>query len=333
MIRGNGNLQIIYDNDKLALYNRFTVNDGFLKLKISGLPTKKFSLKEGSYVDFIGDPMNLRFNATASYLLTADLTTLSNSFSSITSGSTRVPVSCDLTATGNLQNMQLAYDVSLPKATEDLQQSVASIINTDNIRIKQFAYLIGVGMFNDPSGQVQSDAAMSFASSSLSSTLNNVLGNVLGDKVTIGTDINSSKEDLSDMEVGVSVSTKLANDKLLLSTNLGVQTQGNSANQDATFLSDFDAEYLIGKTGMFRIKAYNHTNNDFYRTSNNTQGLGFSFVRESKELKGLFKIREEFKKKREAIEKGEYPPNAPDTLKTAPIERKEESENINKGKK
>jgi hypothetical protein len=333
MIRGNGNLQIIYDNDKLALYNRFTVNDGFLKLKISGLPTKKFSLKEGSYVDFIGDPMNLRFNATASYLLTADLTTLSNSFSSITSGSTRVPVSCDLTATGNLQNMQLAYDVSLPKATEDLQQSVASIINTDNIRIKQFAYLIGVGMFNDPSGQVQSDAAMSFASSSLSSTLNNVLGNVLGDKVTIGTDINSSKEDLSDMEVGVSVSTKLANDKLLLSTNLGVQTQGNSANQDATFLSDFDAEYLIGKTGMFRIKAYNHTNNDFYRTSNNTQGLGFSFVRESKELKGLFKIREEFKKKREAIEKGEYPSNTSDTLRTSPIERKEESANKNKGKK
>jgi hypothetical protein len=229
--------------------------------------------------------------------------------------------------------MELAYDVSLPKATEDLQQSVASIINTDNIKIKQFAYLIGVGMFNDPSGQVQSDAAMSFASSSLSSTLNNVLGNVLGDKVTIGTDINSSKEDLSDMEVGVSVSTKLANDKLLLSTNLGVQTQGNSANQDATFLSDFDAEYLIGKTGMFRIKAYNHTNNDFYRTSNNTQGLGFSFVRESKELKGLFKIREEFKKKREAIEKGEYPSNTADTLRTSPIERKEESANKNEEKK
>lgn len=320
MIRGNGNLQIIYDDNKLSLYNRFTVNDGFLKIKISGLPTKKFSLQEGSYVDFIGDPMKLKFNATASYLLTADLNTLSNTFSSITTGSTRVPVSCDLSATGNLNDMQLSYNVSLPKAEEDLKQSVASIINTDNIKIKQFAYLIGVGMFNDPSGQVQSDAAMSFASSSLSSTLNNVLSNVLGDKVTIGTDINSSKEDMSDMEVGVSVSTKLANDKLLLSTNLGVQTQGNSNGNEATFLSDFDAEYLIGKTGMFRIKAYNHTNNDFYRTSNNTQGLGFSFVRESKELKSLFKIREEFRKKREDIEKNRFPHAPADSANITPSE-------------
>ena len=300
MIKGNGNLRLTYDDGDIALYNRFTVTDGYMKLRLSGLPTKKFSIQEGSYVEFNGDPMGLKFNATASYGLTADLSTLSSSFSSLGLGSTRVPVSCDLTASGNLDNLSLAYNVSLPKADENIKQSVSSIINTDNIRIKEFAYLIGLGMFNDPSGQVESDALMSFASSSLSSTLNNVLGDVLKDKLTVGADVNSAQDDLSDVEVSVSVSTKLFNDRLLLSTNLGYQNQAN--NSSNSFLGDFDAEYLLGKTGMFRIKGYNHTNNDFYRASNNTQGIGFSYVRESKTLKSLFRAKRERRKKNEKDE-------------------------------
>lgn len=306
MVKGNGNLKIVYEDNNISLYNRFTVSDGYVKLKLSGIPTKKFSIQEGSYVDFSGNPMKLRFNATVNYGLTADLATLSSSFSSLSS--TRVPVNCVLKASGDLNDMTLGYDVALPKANEEIQQQVASIINTDNIRIVEFAYLIGLGMFNDPYGESSGNAMMSFASSSLSSSLNNVLGNVLGDKVTIGTDLNSTKEDLSDMELGVSVSTKLAHDKLLLSTNLGMQQ--NATTNTSGFMGDFDAEYLLGKTGIFRLKAYNHTNNDIFRTSNNTQGIGFSFVRESKNLKNLFNIKGEFKSSKEkepAVRRDEKP--------------------------
>lgn len=300
MIRGNGNLRVLYEDNNLYIYNRFTVNDGYLKVKLSGLPTKKFSLQEGSYVDFTGDPMNLKFNATATYSLTADLTTLSSSFSTMGLKNTHVPVNCNLIASGNLNDMSLAYDVALPKAEKDIQQNVSSIINTDNIKIKEFAYLIGVGMFSDPSNEVQGNALMSFASSSLSATLNNVLGKFLGEKVTIGTDISSS-DNSSEYDVGVSVSTKLAKDKLLVSTNVEVQ---NAGGEDENVMADFDAEYLLGKSGMFRIKAYNHTNDDFYRPANSTtQGIGFSFVRESQKINELFKIKNEFNIKRKDEEK------------------------------
>ncbi len=303
MIRGNGNLRVLYEDNDLYIYNRFTVDDGYLKVKLSGLPTKKFSFQEGSYVDFTGDPMKLKFNATATYSLTADLTTLSSSFSTMGIKNTHVPVNCNLIASGNLEDMTLSYDVALPKAEKDIQQAVASIINTDNIRIKEFAYLIGVGMFSDPSNEVQGNALMSFASSSLSATLNNVLGKFLGEKVTIGTDISSS-DNSSEYDVGVSVSTKLAKDKLLVSTNVEVQ---NAGGEDENVMADFDAEYLLGKTGMFRIKAYNHSNDDFYRPANSTtQGIGISFVRESKKISELFKIKNEFNSpRRKEDKKGE----------------------------
>ncbi len=324
MLRGNGNLKIVYEDNNVSLYNRFTVSDGYVKLKLSGIPTKKFSIQEGSYVDFSGNPMNLRFNATVNYGLTADLATLSSSFSSLSS--TRVPVNCVLKASGDLNDMTLGYDVALPKANEEIQQQVASIINTDNIRIVEFAYLIGLGMFNDPYGETNGNAMMSFASSSLSSSLNNVLGNVLGDKVTIGTDLNSTKEDLSDMELGVSVSTKLAHDKLLLSTNLGMQQ--NATTNTSGFMGDFDAEYLLGKTGIFRLKAYNHTNNDIFRTSNNTQGIGFSFVRESKKLKNLFNIKGEFKssKEKEPAVRRDDKPEIKEEKTTAPKKKTTEKD-------
>ena len=147
--------------------------------------------------------------------------------------------------------------------------------------------VIGLGMFYAPDEQEQGDMLSSLASSSLSSALNNALSSVLGDKVTIGTGFTSSQEDFSDMEMNVSVSTKLFNDRLLLSTNLGYQRQATGDEDGSSFLGDFDAEYLLGKKKIVRLKAYNHTNNDFYRASGNTQGFGVVFVKESKTFRGL----------------------------------------------
>lgn len=287
MINGSGNLRVIYKEGVASLYNRYTVKSGYVKIKLSEIPAKKFSIQEGAYVDFNGDPMKLKFDATASYDLTADLATLSNTFSNMGLGSTRQPVRCNAHASGSLSEMNLTYDITLPKADDNVRQNFNSIVSTDDIRIREFAYLIGLGMFYAPSEQAQGDVLTSLASSSLSAALNNALSSVLGDKVSIGTDFGSSQEDFSDVEMNVSVSTKLFNDRLLLSTNLGYQKQGAEADNGSSFLGDFDAEYLLGKKKVVRVKAYNHTNNDFYHTSNNTQGVGVVFVKEAKTFRGI----------------------------------------------
>lgn len=290
MIRGNGRIRLLYDDSKLALYNRFQAEDGYVKMKLSGLPSKNFMVKQGSFVEFIGDPMKLRFDATAIYQLTADLSTLSPSFLSLGLSTTRVPVRCELNAVGNLEKMNLSYEVKLPDSSDEIVENMNSIINSDAIKIKEFAYLLGVGMFYDPSGRARGDAFSSLASSSISSALNNSLANVLGNKVQLGAGFSSSKEDFSDLEMNVTVSTKFFKDRLLLKSSLGYQSQ-SADNGETSFLGNFDAEYLLTKSGMFRIKIYNHTNNDFYRTANNTQGIGFLFVKEAKRLGELFRFR------------------------------------------
>lgn len=202
--------------------------------------------------------------------------------------STRQPVRCGVHASGTLSEMNLTYDITLPKSADNVLQQFNSVITTDDIRIREFAYLIGLGMFYAPNEETQGDEMLtSLASSSLSAALNNALSSVLNDKVTIGTGFSSSDEDFSDVEMNLSVSTKLFNDRLLLSTNLGYQKQATAEENEASFLGDFDAEYLLGKKKVLRVKAYNHTNNDYYRNSSNTQGVGVVFVKEAKTLRGL----------------------------------------------
>ncbi len=288
MVNGNGNLRVVYQEGNVSLYNRYTVNSGYVKIKLSEIPAKKFSIQQGGYVQFNGDPMKLTFDATACYDLTADLATLSKGFMGMGLGSTRQPVRCGAHATGSLSEMNLTYDITLPSSTDNVVNQMNSIITTDDIRIREFAYLIGLGMFYAPEGQTQGDEVLtSLASSSLSAALNNALSSVLKDKVTIGTGFSTSDENFSDVEMNLSVSTKLLNDRLLLSTNLGYQKQATGEENEASFLGDFDAEYLLGKKKVLRVKAYNHTNNDYYRASSNTQGVGVVFVKESKTLRGL----------------------------------------------
>ncbi|HOI27036.1 MAG TPA: translocation/assembly module TamB domain-containing protein [Paludibacteraceae bacterium] len=298
---GDGNINAQFDSETSTtkLFGQYVINNGSLRMKLSQLPVKTFSILSGSKILFNGDPMSSSFDIQAGYRVRADLTNLDASFSSMGLSSTRVPVECDLGIQGNLRKFDITYNISLPESNDDLQRTVNSIITTDDIKIKEFAYLIGFGMFYPPNNSQTTDNNSSIvstiASSSLSGALNSALSGVLGNKVTIGTDLSSSQENFSDMEMNVSVSTQLFNDRLIVNTNLGYKNKGTATadeNQNSSSLfGDFDMEYKLTKSGMFRLKAYNRANNEVYSTSSTTQGLGIVFVKESKKFNGLFDLR------------------------------------------
>ena len=61
-----------------------------------------------------------------------------------------------------------------------------------------------------------------------------VLYDVLGNKVQLGAGFSSSKEDFSDLEMNVTVSTKFFKDRLLLKASLGYQPQ-SADNGETSF--------------------------------------------------------------------------------------------------
>ena len=289
-VKGNGNLQFRYNTagGEMKLMGDYTVTEGQCVISLKNITKKEFSVQEGSQVTFKGDPLATTFDVTAIYTLRADLATLDQSFSSELSN-TRVNTNCVLNVSGDINKMQITYDLKLPDADESIQRKVSNYMYSDDIKIKNVAYLLALGSFFPQEGNQSAGRGnlwTSLASSTLSSQLNNLLSGVLNENWSIGTSLHSNDNSFSDVEMDVNVSTSLFNNRLLVNTNLGYR---NNATQENNITGDFLVEYKLTRSGALRLKAYNVTNDEYFKTSLTTQGLGVVYKKQSKTFKELFR--------------------------------------------
>ena len=292
-VTGRGVLDFSYNlnNPVPSLLGTYTIDDGKCTLSLKNITTKTFSVQPGGKLNFQGNLMNTTFDLTAMYNLRAYLTSLDPSFATIMTAS-KVPVNCVLTASGKLENMQLDYRIELPNQTNEIQRKLDGLIYTDDIKIKQIAYLLAFNSFAPLNSSLMtsgnSSIWTSLASSSITAQLNNLLSGVLSDNWTIGTDLHSNDSNFSDIDMDVNISTSIFNDRLTLNSTLGYH---NNTNQINNFTGDFDLEYKLTPRGNLLLQFYNVTNNQYYNRSKSplTQGAGIVYKRESRTFRQLFK--------------------------------------------
>ncbi|MCL2650288.1 MAG: translocation/assembly module TamB [Candidatus Azobacteroides sp.] len=290
---GTGNIDFSYDmnNDNMSILGRYTVDNGKFSLSLKNITNKTFNIQRGSEVIFNEDPMKTSFNITAVYSLRADLATLDPSFKENPYlSSTNVNVNCLITISGNLDKINVQYNIVLPNASEDLQQQVAGLIYSDEIKIKQIAHLLTLGTFWPPDNNIDimrgNSIWTSLASSTLTTQLNNLLSGVLNENWTIGTDLHANDSNMSDLEMDLFISTHLFNDRLTFTGNLGYR---NSSLSNTNFTGDFEIDYKLNQSGNVILRAFNVTNNQFYERAATTQGVGIAYKQEAKTFGELFK--------------------------------------------
>lgn len=188
-----------------------------------------------------------------------------------------------------MDQMNITYNISLPNANDDTQQRVNSLISTDEQKVRNFASLVATGSFYSSTasmgGNFASGLWTGIASSALSSGLSALIGNMLGDGWVIGANIDANDGSFSDVDMSVNVSRKFWDDRLTFSTNLGYRSN-QSTTTDNSFIGDFDLEYRLNS--MWTLRAYSHTNDQFYRQAPTTQGVGIVYSKEAATLKRLF---------------------------------------------
>lgn len=292
-LKGGGNMRVEYTttSDEFKLYGDYVIEEGQLKMKISSLPQKTFAIEKGGTINVGGRLETLRFDLSALYTTRADLATLDESFANDpTLTSTRQTVGARLGINGTMNKFNLSYDVTLPNAGDDLNQRLQGIINTDDLKIKEFAYILGFGTFytisESQSSSVGTSMLTSIVSSSISNGMNTIFGDVLGSSWTIGADMSSGQSDGSDMEMSLSLSRSFFNDRLIFSTDFGYQN-----NSEDEITKNFDLEYKLNKSGTLRLKGYHHTNTEFYRSGSGTEGIGFVVTKEADTFRELMRIR------------------------------------------
>lgn len=300
--RGIGDMSLHYETDQeLRLNGEYKISQGVYTVAMKGdFMTKSFQLQNGSTVNFSGSPSEAELDLNAKYSIpSVNLRDLDESFASVASLSrTSLPVDCNLKVNGMLSAPQISFDLEVKNVSDDVQALVHNIIGTPEMLNQEVLYLLLFSKFYTPeyasTSQRQTGSELSsFASASLTSQLNNLLGH-MSDNFTLGTNFRSDKGDFSDMEMDLSLSTRLLNDRLILNGNFGYRDPANriGMNQNSTsFIGDFDAEYLINSSGTVRAKAYSHYNERDYSINNalTTQGVGIVLRKDFSKFSDIFK--------------------------------------------
>jgi len=96
--------------------------------------------------------------------------------------------------------------------------------------------------------------------------------------VDVGVNYRTNREMKSD-EVQVALSTQLFNDRLTINGSVDVATNA-TANASDNIVGEFDIDYKLVPNGKFRLKTYNHINNDMLYDNPYTQGFGVFYKEE-----------------------------------------------------
>jgi hypothetical protein len=273
---GNGHLRMTYNNNgELQTFGKYTLDKGTYNFTLQDIILKDFTIRDGSSISFQGDPYAAMLDLEAVYSVNANIRDLDESFDDDPDlKRTNVPVHALLRAKGIISQPDISFDLEFPSLTTDAYQKVKSIINTDEMMNRQIIYLLALNRFYTPDYMNQNELISSVASSTIAGQLSNILGKMT-DNLSIAPNFRTEKGDFSDMEVDVALSSQLLNNRLLLNGNFGYRD--NTYNTSNTnFIGDFDIEYLLNSKGTFRLKAYNHFNDQNYylRNALTTQGVG-----------------------------------------------------------
>ncbi len=293
-VSGEGEVNLEFNSKStppVRLYGDYVINNGKFHYNLQNLRTIDFRIREGSRLTMEGNPLNTQFNITAYLPVKADLAALSPTFTSELAN-TRVPVNALLHILGDLEAMDLRYDIELPESSNDIQQRVNSFINTEETKILQFAYLATTGSFIPSEGSPEMNFGPSvfsrFASNTLARGLDALFASALSDNWSISTNLESVDGTLDNVRMGVDVSTRLLDDRLRITTNLSYGDNSMLATQQA-FMGEFELEYDINN--WFMIRAFNRANERFYRRTPTTQGVGVVVTKEARSFRELFDFR------------------------------------------
>ena len=292
--KGDGNVKLNTSTaEPLSMYGKYTISSGRFLLTLMNIVTRNFTLQKGGSISWTGSPTDGRINATGVYAVKASLVDLGVQIDSTSSTSSSVNVECLIHLKDALLNPTISFGMRLPNASEDVTQTVYSVVDTTNqmVMANQALSLLVFGKFAYAGGSAGADQTMN-----LSNLFSTFFQLDITKNMNLGVSYHSGNDDSFD-EYQVALRTELFENRLTIETNVGV-ISSNSPDADgaSNIVGEFDLYYKLSKDGRLQVHFYNHSN---YNTNYNsfaidrrapyTQGLGLSYSRSFTTFRDLFR--------------------------------------------
>ena len=290
---GDGNIKLnTSTTEALSMFGKYTISSGRFQLTLIDLVTRNFSLKKGGSISWTGSPTDGRINATGAYNVKASLADLGIQVDS-TSSNNNVNVECLIHLKDALLNPTISFGMRLPNASEDVIQTVYSLVDTTNqtVMATQALSLLVWGKFAYAGGSAGASQNLDLVNLFAASMQLDITKNM-----NLGVSYHSGDIDSYD-EYNVALRTELFENRLTIETNLGVMSSNNpDADVTSNIVGEFDLYYKLSKDGRLQAHFYNHSN---YNTNFNsfaidkrapyTQGLGLTYSKSFPTFRDLFR--------------------------------------------
>ena len=283
-IMGGGTLRMQYNNvDDLQLRGKLTLNSGKMKYSLPVIPLKTFTIKDGSYIEFTGDPYNPRLDITATETVKAPVSNDQGIGQSKT-------FECGVEVTQTLQNMGVKFLLD----AED--QQIQEELNTmgPEQRGKLAVSLLATGMYM-ADGNTNSFSMNSALSAFLNSQINDITGRALRTvDLSVGFDNAMDATGRSHMDYSFKFAKRFWNNRLKVSVGAKVSTGSEINDQNQSFFDNFDLEYRLDDkaskylTGFFKNNVY-----DWLDGYTQKYGIGFTWRRKLQTLGDLFRFKDD----------------------------------------
>lgn len=279
---GGGEMRMQYNNsDGITLRGRYTINSGEMKYELPVIPLKTFTIDQGSYIEFRGDPMNPRLSLTA--------TETTKSTVGTSSGNGRVVnFTCGVKVSKTLQNMGLEFTIDAPEDMTIHNQLQAMTVEE---RGKQAVTMLTTGMYladGNTSGFSMNSALSAF----LNSQINQISGKALR-TLDVGFGIDNSFTGTGQLHTDYSFkfARRFWNNRLKLSVGGKLSSGADAAMTNETFFDNVSVEYRVSPvSNMYLNLFYVRDSYDWLEGNVSRFGGGFLWRKKMNSLSDIFKL-------------------------------------------
>ena len=288
-LMGGGDLQMKYNPvDNIQLTGKYTLNNGAMKYSLPIIPLKTFTIQDGSYLEFTGDPFNPILNITAT----------ENMKSTVNEGQgtgRSVDFVCGVKLTQTLSKPGIQFIISAPN-----DMTMQDELNTMSIeeRGKIAVTMLASGMYL--SGGNTSDFSMN---SALSSFLNSEINNIAGSAMrSLGLDLGMSVDNSTNASGALHTDYNFKFAKRFFNNRLSFTIGGkvssgaemeNAGNNDS-FFNNVELQYRLNEGASQYIRAfYNNNTYDWLEGLVGEYGVGFMWRRKLQHFKDIFRFKTE----------------------------------------
>jgi hypothetical protein len=323
---GKGSLLLeVPPSGDLSIRGQYEVESGKYDFTMKNVVRIPFDLAKGGTISWNGDPYDAQIHMDAVYETTTSVEPFFPTDSTNQAYHRSYPVEVIMHLDNQLMNPEVSFDIELPTADQNIQETVKSYTQTDLERNKQVLSLMVLNSFitptelrGDASGNPNyGNAGSTLLSNFVSGTLNNWLSQ-------ISTDFNMGvkyrpNDDLTTPDLKVFLSTQLFNNRITIDGNFGKvnptsATSTTTGAANAQWVGDANVEYKVTDDGKVRLRAFNRANDNAVLTNSApyTQGVGLSYKEE-------FETWEEYFKRKKSQKQPVQQPTPPPPAQNPPV--------------